>query len=164
MTACPPNIVARIFRALYSFVRHLFTSHFEEDYDMQVFLLFLLSVSAISTASPAEPQILMRNLLGLDQIPLENTLPPITRTRTVTHTHFEINVVSTVYRTRPQTLPTPAVSHSHARDVDAAEPPSEVKGEICDPEACHVCRMFNNCYEDGAPWWVSTCNKPRVTI
>lgn len=88
---------------------------------MQLVTILLLSLFTVSsTAKPSIPQDPKRNILGLDQIPFENVLPPLARTRTITHTHFEINVVSTVYRTGSQIFPT-AVSPPDAANTQSIE-------------------------------------------
>jgi hypothetical protein len=91
------------------------------------FALFVLC----STANPTNQQLLMRNILGLGQIPIGDTQTAITLTRTVTQTQFEINVVSTVYRTRPVATASSATVHADVRNTDYAKAGDEIR-EDCD--------------------------------
>jgi hypothetical protein len=71
-----------------------------------------------------------------------------TRTKVVTHTSYEINVVSTVYRHRTQATTTP-----NAR-LDGTESTVVfgVEGTGCDMKACSICRMLNNCSDEENDW------------
>ncbi len=115
----------------------------------------LLLVAFKASASPASPPYPVRNLLGLDQVPIGVKDDPITRTRTVTHTHIAINVVSTVYKTRPQPTPVEIPALSSAAEVAALAVPvwrNRHTGSKCNIKVCAVCRVMNNC-EDGAAEW-----------
>ena len=86
-----------------------------------------------------------------DQLPFVEHDQPLTRTRTMTRTHYEINVVSTVYRTRthaPHTEPTPDVPLDEAKQTLVFG----VEGTGCDQKACTICRMLNNCSDDESDW------------
>lgn len=115
-------------------------------------ILTLLSSIVISSASPASPPGFVRNLVELDQVPVNIDNKPITRTLTVTHTHFEINVVSTVYRTRPQ--PTPLQKHADFIAVEEKVPvwSTQLENPECNVKACVVCRLINNCEAGSTEW------------
>lgn len=67
-----------------------------------------------------------------------------TRTKVVTATSYEVNVVSTVYRYRTHATPTPEKQTLRFG----------VEGTGCDMMACRICRMMNNCSNEEENWWV----------
>lgn len=86
-----------------------------------------------------------------DQLPMFKDDEPITRTSTTTRTHYEINVISTVYRTRAHAAhsePTPNV-HPETSESTLV---FGVEGTGCDKKACTICRMLNNCSDDEVNW------------
>jgi hypothetical protein len=86
-----------------------------------------------------------------DQLPFVEQDEPLTRTRTMTRTHYEINVVSTVYRTRthaPQAETTPDLHMDEAKQTLVFG----VEGTGCDQKACTICRMLNDCSDDQSDW------------
>ena len=114
-------------------------------------IAFLLAFT-FTLATQAWPGLLHDIALGgpQDQLPLVDHDEPLTRTRFVTRTHYEINVVSTVYRTRThpsQAEPTP-VHPDEAKQTLVFG----VEGTGCDQKACTICRMLNNCSDDRSDW------------
>lgn len=85
-----------------------------------------------------------------EQLPVVDHDEPLTKTRVVTRTHYEINVVSTVYRTRTHAV------HAESTPVHPDEAKQTlvfgVEGTGCDQKACTICRMLNNCSDDHSDW------------
>ena len=107
---------------------------------------FLLLASALPTEAND-----FVNVLQDGQKPMIEECQQITRTKVVTRTSHEINVVSTVYRARTHGAhpnPTPHVMF---------EPEEQrlvfgVEGSGCDRKACTICRMLNDCSDDERDW------------
>ena len=91
---------------------------------------------------------------GLDhQLPIAANDDPITRTRLLIKTHYEINIVSTVYRTRTYTdgfqTTTKTVGHDPVQTLSFS-----AEGTGCDTKACTICRLLNDCSDDEKNWYV----------
>lgn len=88
------------------------------------------------------------------QQPLIPTDECITKTKTVTRTSYEVNVVSTVYRTRTRVDgadPTPDIRLEEAEQTLVFG----VEGTSCDMKACTICRMLNDCSDEERDWYAS---------
>lgn len=71
-----------------------------------------------------------------------------TRTKMVTRTRYEVNVVSTVYRYRNHATPTPNAQLEGTESTVVFG----VEGTGCDQKACSICRMLNNCSNEEENW------------
>lgn len=146
-TSLPFSSLPSIFTSIYFIIgdQVLLTMRFPLVFNIP------LSISLATLSHAGQPN-RMRNLHGLDQIPLATKDPPITRTRTITHTHFEVNIVSTVYRTRP-------THTSSAAEANREEVPvwySASDNQLCDLKACAIYRTINDCNGDGGEWYDQT--------
>jgi hypothetical protein len=113
-------------------------------------MLFGSVFSLLAFSLPTEANDFVNAFQG-GQKPIIEDCQQITRTRTVTRTSYEINVASTVYRTRTHGIhpnPTPHI------DFEAEEQRLVfgVEGSSCDRKACTICRMLNNCSDDEINW------------
>ena len=116
---------------------------------LETFALIIATVFAIPTLASRMNDIAYGGLD--DQFPIAVNDDPITKIRLLTKTHYEINVVSTVYRTRTRT------DDSHATETVGYDKPVQtlafaVEGTVCDMKACTICRLLNDCSEDETNW------------
>jgi hypothetical protein len=117
---------------------------------MQLSVLFASILSLLAFSHPTTADDLV-NVVQDGQKPLVEDCHQITRTKIVTRTSHEINVVSTVYRSRTHGAhpnPTPQV------DLEAEEQRLVfgVEGSGCDRKTCAICRMLNNCSDEERDW------------
>ena len=84
-----------------------------------------------------------------DQVPIAGNDGPITKTISLTKTHYEINVVSTVYRTKTESHTTKTIGHDPVQTIGFW-----VEGADCNAKACSICRMLNDCSDDQEDWYV----------
>ena len=113
----------------------------------------ILSVT-LAVASFAHPSGAIEKRGLFDQFPIVAHHDAVTKTRTITHTRFEINVVSTIHKTRP--LATPTSFDSLAIEPEEMPPATQSNSgsnDRCSLEVCAVCRLLNNCYEGFDPWY-----------
>ena len=118
--------------------------------NLDMMRLLILIAIPLCFAAPAlsTPADSYANVLADEQQAMVLNQECSTRTKVVTRTSYEINVVSTVYRYRTHATLT---SNAHPEGAESTVI-FGVEGTGCDMKACSICRMLNNCSDEEENW------------